>query len=227
VKISIDVEDGYEGRFHYLRDIAGLLGDAGVEIAFNDPIHDALIIQGSILTERERASGKVTDTPLLIYERTASGAINAKSHVRRLIQRPNVRAWLKETSFRDPDLYNEPVITHRRHVSVMARSIDDPSVQDEVTPLIAIGPEEAAKIVAAPPVHLQGRYERFKSLPRRQFKTRKVDICCAGTVEYGTGLLSIHRYRASQEILKLQSRATIIGTGRVFPGSDFPLIMQS
>jgi hypothetical protein len=226
MRVSIDVEEGYEGRFHYLRRIDGLLRDSGVEIVFNDPDHDLLVIQGGMLAEREAAGGPIT-RPMLIYERVACAALSSNSGYRKLLKRDNVLGWLKETSFRDPALYNAPMVKNRQHVEVMARSIGDPVAAEAQAPAVAIDEAAAAKIVAAPPIHLQSRYQNFVELDRRKLKNRKVDVITAGTTEYGTELLSRHRYIASRAIVDLQGLSTIVGTGRVFPQDIYPSIIQS
>ena len=226
LKLSINVEEGYEGRFHYLKLISNQLRDAGIDVNFQNDDGDVLLFQAGVLEEHEAKNGPVT-RPMLVYERIACAALSVSSKHRKLLARPNVIGWLKETSFRDWTTYNQPVVSNRYHVGVLAKSINDEAANELVEPAMQIDADLARKIIAAPPIHLQSRYDAYRLLDRRKLKTRKVDVCCAGTTQYGTELLSRHRYIAAQEILKLQDRATIIGTGRVVPGPEFPTFLQS
>lgn len=218
MRIRLHVEQTYLHRFHAMLDVRDLLQDAGIHLlAQDDPgPHDVLFLQESIF--RKSPSESLGEhEPAIIYERIGCAPVNVGRSVRRLLRRPNVLAWTKETDFRDHSLNNEPMIAGRYHLATINVL---PETQHAQRSEVLLEAADFAKIHRIFPIYMQERYDYLKTLRTRSLGKRPIEVFFAGTMHYENPLVDCHRMRCVEAMSKLD-RQCLIATGNVFDRNHF------
>lgn len=222
IRVSLEIEDGYLGRFAFAEECRAQLLDLGVDCARDLAGADLRIVHDAVL-RRHPVPVRALDRPTIVYERIDAAALNVRAGPRRLLAHPQVKAWFKETGYRDKALYNGEHAAGRRHLLDLARSApggaEPPAPVGE--PDLRVPEADLAKIVIWPPVHLQAKIRPARAIRPKRLDQRRKDVAFAGTVDYGTDLIARHRLRACQEVMGLPAGNRLIGLGRVFAAPDY------
>lgn len=222
LKVSLNIEEGYLGRFSYMHSCREQLLARGIDFQQNISAPDISIVQDSIIL-RDLIARPSLVGPSLVYERIDSAALNLGNRARNLLCDKNVKGWLKETAFRDKDMYNGPHAGGRFHLLGLLEAAPDRHYPDikVAEPAIKLDPMILEKVITWPPVHLQTKIAAAHDLKPKAFAKRRKDISFAGTVEYGSDIIAHHRMQACTELLNIPDANRVIGLGRVFRTEDY------
>lgn len=196
------------------------LAELGVTCGYEEPRPDITVLHDGAVLAQEKAGSK-RDDPIFVYERRDSATVNIHSSRRKLLQRPTVLRWLKETSCRDWRVHNQPHLFGRYHTTLLA----DIDASGPVSPAIPLSEAEAQKIALFPPIHLDCKFDDARRLKAKPMRKRSIDVTFTGTVDYDLDLISKHRRRACSEISGLNG-SCLLGIGRVLQKQVFLSVLQ-
>lgn len=221
LRIRLKIDMAFLDRFDALLRMKGPLAEQGVLVGTQVESYDVLFIQDVLWRQEFAALNIDNNRPLIVFERSDSAVVSTESFKRVLIQQDNVRAWVKETTLRDPALHNSGMMEGRYHFTKILDEADDSLLQQ---PNILLGHEALSKIRLILPLFGNPRFNSWRSLQERRLGDRDIDVVFAGSTIYKSPLLTRHRKAACQAILKL-NRKSIIGAGRVFTRKQFQSLL--
>lgn len=211
LKVKIDIQNKYLDRINGLRKVAPLLNDLGVSLDFSKDggAEDVLFAEDKVVVEGGKAIRQ--GAPLVVFERTASSVVSSFNSRRQLIKRPSTRKWIKEMALRDQRINNAPLLDGRYHLALL-----EPGSSGIAAPELLLSPADMLKIEPLLPMFEQERYNPLRDKGGLAWRHRKIDVLCAGMVDYTFPALTRHRTRAL-DLIRRHTPHHVIVSGAIVP----------
>lgn len=246
LRVSLEVADVHAAFFRALLERADVLEEHGIIAGRNLERPDIRILEHGLALQEFTSGGKRLNSPAIVYERSDSAGVSPAPEMRQLIKCPDVRVWLKQNTFRDYRLHNEPFVLGRQHYRVIADQFPDLAELSRTVP-IPLSAEDASKIRVFSMATMQ-RFDRYRSKKIHFRHLRRIDISFAGLVDYdfrGVDLwnhearvsrelsrrtndlvLGRHRHQAVERLLDFTNLKVMVATNRAAAPDFYDMILD-
>lgn len=185
IRLSVELPEIFRYRLKPLIDLRQKFYDNGVWVGWNLPNPDLRIVnQDMAIEEIESSPAGRLRTPTIVDERVDGAQVKSSLRVRSAMAHPDVKLWLKRSTFRDYRFNNGDFLAggyHYRLLNEIPAFHVDEALQPCVMPLTA---DMAGKIRLLPTACV----DRFSFVRDQQIKwqeRRPIDVSFADMVDYG------------------------------------------
>ncbi len=209
--VVVRIQPYYQDRFRPWLEITDKLAERGYAIETWTPEGrqrgDVNVVQLDYLLGDPVLADTLLDNNLIVYERNGCAPVTGSAESRGILNDLRLIAWIKDITFRDPVMYNMPLVNNRYHLTYLKD--EDGSVPEAKRRMPDITDVGIAKIRSCLPIYQYPRMDPFLDQPNTPMSARKVDLFLGANMDFPFTQVVRHRWQACEAILRTRRRSAI------------------